>query len=721
MVGILYLLNCILVGAVFCDFFLPGLSERCIYKKGEKELRIPGFFVLFPAWYITGTVFQSWLVYFVAYGFRSLRHPLTPANAIVLPSLFLLAVTYFVLKAVRNKSFINRNKLSDFFFGDKFGYFVFTVIVFIFAYLVMYRTLYVKDGELNVGYSVWADFGAHLGMIRSFSYGNNFPTQYTYFGGEDIRYHFMFQFLVGNLEYLGLRIDHAFNIPSILNFISMYLLLFTLTIQLLGSHVTAWLGALFFTFRSSPSFFIYLGENTKAAVKGVKDSGVSAWKLFAELSSYFKYSEYHEGWGFWCTRAFANQRHFALGISALLLGLLVFLPYLQAMGKRLGSLKDIKKEKVSLYGESLEGEELEGENLENMAEATAKVGPFTYVKEMFFTSYGWKFFDLKKSVGMGLFLGAMGFWHGSALIATLSMLFFMAAFSAGRLDYVITAALSVGLTFLQSKFFIYGSAVAPEYFFGFIADNRTFWGVMLYIGLLTGVTILIAIFGALKYRGVKRYMLFVFTVPFILSFFLKLTPDIGVNHKWVIISLMLISIYTADFVAAFFREKDIAKIIVALVLTFCLTATGVAELRIQYNEDGNKMTFDQKSPVTMWIKENISSNDLVLTDVYPISNIVLGGIISYYSYPYCVWSAGYNADFRAAMVTDIFEAETPAALDFYIKLADIDYIILDITIRESSDYELNEENIQNTYEEVFTYGEGQWAIRVFDTHKPLYK
>ncbi len=717
MLGILYLINCILVGAVCCDFFLPTLSERCLYTKDGKEIRIPGFFVLFPAWYITGTVFQSWIVYFVAYGFKGLRHPLTPANAIVMPSLFLLSLVYFVIKSIRHRQFITRKKLGDFFLGDKFGYFVFTVIVFVFAYIVMYRTLYVEKGQLNIGYSVWADFGAHLGMIRSFSYGNNFPTQYTYFGGEDIRYHFMFQFLVGNLEYLGLRIDHAFNIPSILNFISMYLLLFTLTIQLLGSHLTAWLGALFFTFRSSPSFFIYLGENTKAPIKGIKGSGVSAWKLFDELNAYFKYSEYHEGWGFWCTRAFANQRHFALGISGLLLGLVVFLPYLQAMGAKLAALKDKKQsavenadERIEIISEAAEDEEI----------PATKVSPFTYIKEMFFTADGWMFMDLKKAIGMGLFLGALGFWHGSALIAALSMLFFMAAFSMGRLDYVITAGLSVLLTLLQSKFFIFGSAVAPEYFFGFIAENRTFWGVMLYVGLLTGVTILIAIFAALKYRGVKRYMLFVFTVPFIISFFLKLTPDIGVNHKWVIISLMLISMYTADFVAAYLREKDAMKIIASLVLIFCLTATGVAELRIQYNEDNNKMTFEQDNPVTNWVKENISSQDLVLTDVYPISNMVLGGIISYYSYPYCVWSAGYNSDFRAAMVADIFQSESSKELDYYIRIADIDYIILDITIRESQDYRLNEENIENTYEEVFTFGEGQWAIRIFDTHKPIY-
>ncbi len=750
MIGIIYILISLMVGAVFCDFFLPGLVEKCIFSRKDKISRLPGYFILFPAWYIVGTVLQTWLVYFVGYGFKGLRHPLTPANAIVLPTLFLLSLVYFIVKFLKGKR-IGKDDVLNFFFGDGFGYFIFTVVIVVFSILIMYKTLYIKDGELHVGYSVWADFGAHLGMIRSFSYGNNFPTQYTYFGGEDIRYHFLFQFLVGNLEYIGLPLDHAFNIPSVLNFVSMYLLLFTLTVNLLGSRLTAWLGALFFTFRSSPSLFIYLGQKTSPAIKGIEGSGVSGWKLFNELSSYFNYSNYQEAWGFWCTRVFCNQRHFALGISAILLALIVFLPYIRDMGKKLSGLKNPVKQdaenadsrivitssesdaafeidatsETEATDEEVKSKQSLGDASSVMSEdeleTTEKVSVFTYIKEMFFTQDGWWFVDLKGACGMGIFLGAMGFWHGSALIAALSMLFFMAAFSMGRLDYVITAGLSTGLTLLQSKFFIFGSAVAPEFFFGFIADNKTFWGVMLYIFLLTGITLLIALFAALKYRGVKRYMLLVFTIPFILSFFLKLTPDIGVNHKWVIISLMLISIYTADFVADFLREKDVVKWIVACIMIFCLTATGIAELNIQKKEDKNSMVFDEKHPVTMWIKENISSRDLVLTDSYPLTNIVLGGIISYYSYPYCAWSAGYDTKQREMMTAMIFEAESPAELDYYIRVAGIDYIILDISIRESQDYVLNEENIADTYEEVFTFGEDKWAVRVFDTKKPIYK
>ena len=71
-----------------------------------------------------------------------------------------------------------------------------------------------KDGLLYSGFSVYGDYAPHTAMMRSFSRGNNFPTQYPHYGGQDVKYHFMFQFLVGNLEYLGLRLDLGYNMAG---------------------------------------------------------------------------------------------------------------------------------------------------------------------------------------------------------------------------------------------------------------------------------------------------------------------------------------------------------------------------------------------------------------------------------------------------------------------------------------------------------------------------
>jgi len=40
--------------------------------------------------------------------------------------------------------------------------------------------------------SVFSDFAPHLAVIRSFSFGSNFPTEYPHFADGTIRYHFLF-------------------------------------------------------------------------------------------------------------------------------------------------------------------------------------------------------------------------------------------------------------------------------------------------------------------------------------------------------------------------------------------------------------------------------------------------------------------------------------------------------------------------------------------------
>ena len=133
---------------------------------------------------------------------------------------------------------------------------------------------------------------------------NNFPTVYTVVAGDDVRYHFLFEFLVGNLEYLGLRIDLAFNIVSALSIISMFSLIYTLAVKITGKKLAGGLTVLFVAFRSSWSFFSFIA--------GFKDypsmiDGITANENFVGLTE-------HEDWGLWNLNVYLNQRHFAFSI-----------------------------------------------------------------------------------------------------------------------------------------------------------------------------------------------------------------------------------------------------------------------------------------------------------------------------------------------------------------------------------------------------------------------
>lgn len=55
------------------------------------------------------------------------------------------------------------------------------------------------------------DFGLHISLIRSFSWGNNFPVESPFNPGVPFSYHYYFYLLVGILEKIGIPIAIAFN------------------------------------------------------------------------------------------------------------------------------------------------------------------------------------------------------------------------------------------------------------------------------------------------------------------------------------------------------------------------------------------------------------------------------------------------------------------------------------------------------------------------------
>ena len=120
----------------------------------------------------------------------------------------------------------------------------------VFITYMMFYVFYIKDGILYSGLTVYGDYAPHTAMMRSFSAGNNFPTQYPHYGGADVKYHFMFQFLTGNLEYLGMRMDFAYNIVSTLSLVGFLMLLYQLALRITGKMCCGVLALFLFFFRS---------------------------------------------------------------------------------------------------------------------------------------------------------------------------------------------------------------------------------------------------------------------------------------------------------------------------------------------------------------------------------------------------------------------------------------------------------------------------------------
>ncbi len=694
MLGLLYLILSFTVGWAICTYSFPGLAELTRTDYLKRKISLSPYLLLFPAWYITGTLAITWVTYLTAYIFGNKAEPLFYANLIVMPIALLGSAVAIYLKIWKPKRFQTK-LISD----DKKIFkmeLILLAAITVLALVLMWTTFYVKGDKLYIGVSVFSDFSPHVGMIRSFSYGNNFPTAYPHYAGEDIRYHFMFQFLAGNLEYLGLRIDYAFNIPSILSFISAFLLLYIMAVKITGKIGAGVLSCLFFAFRSAKTLFTYLAKIPKGT--GILDA-------LSENTSFISDTP-HEDWGLWNLNVYCNQRHLAFGLSVFFLIMIMFLPHLFEMFEGMKELKFHKSE----------------HNKKNYQESLLYRFSIWF-KFIFFTKEAWICSDMRRAAAAGILLGSLSFFHGAAVFGCLTVLFVMAVISSRRLEYLITAIITVFLSLLQTKLFIDGSAVTTDFFFGFIAENKTLFGVASYLERLLGILPFVLLAAFCLEKGVGRYLLLAFSAPLIFAFTVSLTVDVTVNHKYIMMSAILLGIFAASLIMKLFERRDLMLKLVGVLLIVMLTSTGIYDFItvLKKNTPERAIVLNLNDPLTNWIDKESNSKDIFLTDCYTINQVVLGGAMLFEGWSYYPWSAGYDTNKRTEQVKLMYEAQTPAQLDALVKDNGIRYIIVDRDNRESQEYVVNEENIQATYERVYQDGEGECRVTIYDANKLLYE
>ena len=174
-----------------------------------------------------------------------------------------------------------------------------------------------RRGKLQIANPEYSDFGPNTALIQSFAVGHNFPTEYPHFSGDRIRYHFLFYFQAGNLEFLGLDPAWSLNLLSITTLVAMLVIVMTLGEVLFNSRAVGRLGSLLFFFFGSLSYVPFLRKqaSVRAAIQAITHQR-------DYLQTIFPYRG--EAWGTWSQVTYLNQRHFASAIGILLL-VLVFL------------------------------------------------------------------------------------------------------------------------------------------------------------------------------------------------------------------------------------------------------------------------------------------------------------------------------------------------------------------------------------------------------------
>ena len=181
----------------------------------------------------------------------------------------------------------------------------------------MFATLGFRDGQFQISFKSWTDFGANVSLVQSYALGRNFPTQHPFFAGEPIRYHFLFWFQAGNFEFLGLNPVWSINLLSIMSLLALLILIATFAEVLFDSRVVGRIAASLFFFSTSLSYLPFL--KSQSNLRGLVGSIVNAKEFLAS-----GYPFRGETWGALSVNVFAFQRHLISGLG-LLFVVLIFM------------------------------------------------------------------------------------------------------------------------------------------------------------------------------------------------------------------------------------------------------------------------------------------------------------------------------------------------------------------------------------------------------------
>lgn len=658
MTGILYLILGSLCGKELAEIFVGQ-------KKTGKNNRI---WLVLPGAFGVGMLAFGWVTYLIAWAASAAGadKPLIYGNLLTMAAgaVFLLGI--YIQRYRKNKRIFTDKGLVE----DKQLFWkelIFFSVLFVFLTWIIFYVFYIKDGILYSGFTVFGDYAPHTAMMRSFSLQNNFPTQYPHFGGQDVKYHFMFQFLVGNLEFLGLRLDIAYNAASILALLGFLMLLYSIARRVVGSGKAGVLTVLFFFFRSALTFFQFLWEHLRAG---------DLLQVLQENTSFIGYTT-NEDWGLWNFNVYLNQRHLAFGLLIVALVLWMYLDWVE-QGCR-------HKEKGLVW-----------------------------FRNRLFSKEAWKCRYVENALAAGLLIGMTSFWNGAAVIGGLLILMGFAVCSDGKLDYLITAVTAVVFSVLQTRLFMKGSSVEAAFQWGFIAEDKSAAGVLWYLIQMSGIffTGALILFFFYKKR-LQRAVLVSSLFPLVFAFCFSLTPDITVNHKYIMISYAFLAMFWAGAVCLLFRKKWQGRILAA-VLTVCLTITGIYDfvIIVRDNGPGHRVTVNTNSSLTDWLAQNLDSRDLILTPEYSISEVTMAGVMMYLGWPYYAWSAGYDTYGRAENAKEIYTSRDPERVKSLVQQERITYILFEegMTFEEETCIETT---IKSVYRLAYQSEDGR--IRIYET------
>ena len=721
---------------------------------------------------LVGLLVSTWFTYLVGLAFFWTQQPLLWANLLF----FVAAVALLswpkwkgrILKSTSGEAYPKRSNL---FLprpqGSSIADWLLIAGYVVLVSWMMFASFNTKAGKLQIANPEYSDFGPNTALMQSFAVGHNFPTEYPHFSGDRIRYHFLFYFQAGNLEFLGLDPAWSLNLLSITTLVAMLVIVMTLGEVLFNSRAVGRLGSLLFFFFGSLSYapFLQKQASIRAAIQAITHQR-------DYLQTIFPYRG--EAWGTWSQVTYLNQRHFASAIGILLLVLvflviryravaakakvhrfrthLVNLIRLFAGRGRPGSIDAHQKvetarpQNVSI-SETGSDDAITGERNVVPETATNTVSDDTSLREAVPESHNETasvavaegaseepvvaFEPLRATlpgfIFSGVLLGLVPMWNSAVFIAAAAILGLLFILCPQRLQMLGLAG-AAGLIAMPQMLFLStgsGRAQMPKLLhWGYTIDHPTVANVTKYLGFTFGFKwLLIAL--ALVFAGSLPRRFFLAALSLIaVAFSFQFTIEVLANQKFLHIWVIIANLFVAFALWRLWRFSlggtTLPGKFVATVLFFLVISGGVIDFFPIHNTGWSEVTY-RNDPLIDWLKKNTTPRDIFLTDRFVNHPILMAGRRVFYGWPYYAWSAGYNASNRDRVYTELFENKDPWKVYHLLKENGISYVAYDNAVRQAQFIKRPNQELYATYfpkvHEATNYN-GMVIYKVPDTPPP---
>jgi len=688
MLALLYLAAAVYLGDQFCRRFYQFVSVLHRWAAGI----------------IVGLLVSSWFTYLAGLLFTRAKQPLLWGNA-----LFFVAATTVLCWSLWQRKFRKVSQTS----GDRSyatnlyltrpqgSNIADWVLIAGFAALVswmMFASFNTTGSKLQISNPEYSDFGPNTAIMQSFAVGHNFPTEYPHFSGDRIRYHFLFYFQAGNLEFLGLDPAWSLNLLSIITIVAMLILVMALGEVLFDSRAVGRMGSFLFFFFGSLSYIPFLHKQTsvRAAIQAILH-------LREFLPTIFPYRG--EAWGTWSQVTFLNQRHFASAIGILLL-VLIFLVigYRASCRKPVAAAIRTDKEasepsppaEMSRQS-SLEGTASPGDFPHPTGEALASSEALTYEAETTppaaesetSPSRHAKAFraTVPGFVFSGVLLGLLPMWNSAMFIVAFVVLAFLFVLCPLRLQMLALAVTSGVIALPQMLYLSTGSGRAqmPKLLhWGYTLDHPTALNVAKYLGFTFGFKWLLIALALVFATGLQRRVFLAVSSLLLVAFSFQFTIEVFANQKFFHIWVIVANLFVAYGLWRLWRFS-IAGItlpakLFAIVLVIAIIPGGLIEFFPIHNTGWSEVAF-RNDPLIDWLKKETNPRDIFLTDRFVNHPILMAGRRVLYGWPYYGWSAGYNASKHDRLYTELFESKDPWKVFHLLKENGISYVAFDGAVR----------------------------------------